>query len=405
MNIGIIRDTEFTNEPRGLNIARILIKNGFNVFVLCYGGVNEVMHHEGIVLVRFYLPRIIRQKFARLAAILPLYPYIWTIKIKKFIKHYQIDVLQVHDLYMLGAALSANRAFQLPVIANFHENYPAAIKTYKWANTNLGRLLTRPAKWAKLEKKYLKKVKHVIVTCTEYKNLLLKKYNFLTENDITVYMNVPDLGEFDAYPIDPSVKGNHDYIIFYFGINAERRGLFIALEALKLVIDKIKKIRLLLIGPLDKDDRTRFHAYLNDPVLDDHITFYPWKDIQYIPSYISASQICISPLLDNEHHNTTIANKVFQYMLFEKPMILSDCLPQRRIIEETESGLLHKADDPRDLADKILYLYHNPDLGRQMGKKGKQAILTTYNTQAQAKYIVQLYKKIKSEFKMGKIHD
>ena len=39
MRIGLVRDTKFTNEPRGQNIGRALLQAGHEVFVLCYGDI------------------------------------------------------------------------------------------------------------------------------------------------------------------------------------------------------------------------------------------------------------------------------------------------------------------------------------------------------------------------------
>ena len=50
-----------------------------------------------------------------------------------------------------------------------------------------------------------------------------------------------------------------------------------------------------------------------------------------------ASAVCISPLLRNLHHDTTYANKIFQYMALAKPLLVSDATAQKNII--LEAGL------------------------------------------------------------------
>ncbi|MBN2425572.1 MAG: glycosyltransferase family 4 protein [Calditrichaceae bacterium] len=400
MRIGFVRDTYFTNEPRGLNIARKLVKERFEVFVLCYGDHDTIENHHGIVIHRKYLNKKFKKVFRPLINTFPIYSWIWIKKIKEFIITYNIEVLQVHDLYMLGSAIKANREYRLPIVANFHENYPAAVLTYNWANSVKGRALFRPKIWKKLQGEYLRNVDKIIVTCQEYKENLLKLYNYLSSENIFVYLNVPDLDEFNNYKISKDVfdKGDN-FILFYFGVNAERRGLFIMLDALKLLVKKHSNIKLLLIGPVDIADIERFNIYLNNPVLKDHIIFYDWKDISEIPSYIVKSDICLSPLLENEHHNTTIANKLFQYMLFEKPMVISDCKPQARLIKETEAGALHKANKAESLAEKVLELYDDPIRRLSMGKAGKFFVKKKYNTEVESKKIIEMYRNIEKNFK------
>jgi len=398
MRIGIVRDTYFTNEPRGLNIARKLVQEKFEVFVLCYGDRSEIENINGITLHRFYFKNKLRKRLRPLMNTLPIFTSIWKQKITQFIEKYNIDILQIHDLYMLGPGLKANNKFNLPIVANFHENYPAAIKTYNWAKSLKGRILFRPDLWKKLQGLYLHQVKKIIVTCQEYKDSLLAMYDFLQDEDIIVYLNVPDLEEMNSYEIIPeAIDKNKDFILFYFGVNAERRGLFTALDTLKILVQKQLNIKLLLIGPVDKADWLRFDKYLFDPILKDRIVFHKWRNINEIPSYISQSDICLSPLIENEHHNTTIANKLFQYMLFGKPMVISDCKPQIRIINETEAGILHKAGDAKDLANKIIELYNNPSKMKMMGARGRKKVLDEYNTEVQTRAIIDMYKSVQSD--------
>ncbi|HPS63676.1 MAG TPA: hypothetical protein PLK82_11485, partial [Bacteroidales bacterium] len=61
-----------------------------------------------------------------------------------------------------------------------------------------------------------------------------------------------------------------------------------------------------------------------------------------MPSYICAADAGLSPILKSEQHDTTVANKMFQYSLFGKPILVSDCEPQVRIIRADKSGLVHR---------------------------------------------------------------
>jgi glycosyltransferase involved in cell wall biosynthesis len=62
-------------------------------------------------------------------------------------------------------------------------------------------------------------------------------------------------------------------------------------------------------------------------------------------------------------------------MVGEKPIVVSDCPAQVSIVQECECGLVHKANDAQDLADKLLALYRNPFLARTLGENGKKAVM------------------------------
>ena len=75
-----------------------------------------------------------------------------------------------------------------------------------------------------------------------------------------------------------------------------------------------------------------------------------WQDESLFPSYISSGSIGISPLHRNIHHDTTYANKLFQYMSFGKPLLVSDATAQKNLIERTNSGLVHQEKNAVDFA-------------------------------------------------------
>ncbi|MDV7395853.1 glycosyltransferase, partial [Arthrospira platensis SPKY1] len=135
------------------------------------------------------------------------------------------------------------------------------------------------------------------------------------------------------------------------------------------------------IGPVDKSDRKKFHSIINEPFFKDRIRHYKWKDISLLPSYLHISDIAISPLIKNPQHESGIANKVFQYMLFETPTIVSDCKPQADLIKNENAGLVFKSDSVEDLAEKIIQLLQDRNLLDKMGLNGKNAVLEKYNTE------------------------
>lgn len=390
--IGIIRDTFFTNEPRGLNIAKALVAEGYQVIVLCFGEKNCVEMFEGITIHRFKMNQSLKGKIYPFMEVLPLYKWIWRRQVRNFLKQYRPQLLQVHDLYMLGPVLPYKEKFNLKVTLNMHENYVAAVNNYPWAQSKILSVLTNVQKWKKLESKYLKSVEHIFVVCQEFKDVLLTRLPFLSQNQVTVYPNVPSLKEFESYKVDPAVyvKKDDEFLLFYFGVIAKRRGIFDCLEALRELSDN-PQIKLLVIGPIDKKDRAEFEDRVNRYALKDRVTYIPWVDISKLPSYLFHADLCLSPLEKSDQHDTTYANKVFQYMLFKKMVLLSDVLPQKNLIEETGAGITHEANNPTDLAEKIRSLSLNKNAFSQYQEDGYIAVNNKYNSEYFVKDVICTY--------------
>jgi glycosyltransferase involved in cell wall biosynthesis len=382
MKIGIILDSEFLTDIRVLNETRYLSKIGHEVFVLCLNLSNKLLYEEynKIKIYRFTIKRRIKNQLYGLMNSIPLYEFIWKKKIEQFIINNDIQALHAHDLYMARCTHLANKHFKLPIVLDLHENYPEAILTYQWAIKFPNRIIVKPRKWKKKEARYLSYASRIIVLSDFYKKYLLIKNPSLNENNIIVFPNIPDVDVFQDYPIIPEItKKTDEFVVFYFGGISTRRGIFTCLEALEVLIKEKYKVRLLLIGPVDYEDLKHFHEWINKPIVKDHITYYPWKDISLLPSFIEISNLCISPILKNPQHESGVANKIFQYMLCNKPLLVSNCTPQVEIINESNCGLVFESGNSTDLCFKIKEFMGNPQLCKLCGANGKNSVLKKYN--------------------------
>ena len=274
LTIGMVVDNEFYGDPRVYNEAKVLVQAGHSVKVLClnFGKYPDRELVDGIEIVRVRMARKTKKRLSALMLTLPFYRWFWRKAIHQFIMNEQIEVLHVHDLYMARMAKEGISRNYVHLILDLHENYPAAIMGYNWATRFPACLLVRPWHWKKLEDEYLSYANKIILISNDFKTDLLNRFPYLNDNNLVVYPNVPDLNELLAYPVDTAIENKAGrFFLFYFGGIAERRGIFTCFEALKLLATKYPDITLLLIGPVDKADKSRFKHYMNDPSLVRHV--------------------------------------------------------------------------------------------------------------------------------------
>lgn len=393
MKIGVILDNEFITDIRVSNEAYYLKSIGYEIHILCpdFNNQKEFEVINGISVHRFKLKKSIKNKLYGLMNILPFYELFWIKKVRKFVKEVDPDYLHAHDLYMSKIAFKGGFE-NIPVVLDLHENYPEAVLAFKWSSRFPHRLLTRPSAWKRKELEYLSYARKLIVLSNSFKDTLSNRYQSFNPDNIFVYPNVPDVPQMLSYPIKPDIFPKNDrFILFYFGGIGERRGIITCFEAIKILSEEIPSIHLLLIGPVDGQEQKTFDRYLNDPELKEKVTHYKWKDLGDFPSYTFASDICLSPIFKDDQHESGVANKVFQYMLFGKPLIVSDCDPQIEIVEGSKCGTVFINKDAVDLALKIKHLYNNPELRKEMGENGKKAVFEKYNLEICGKQLKLLY--------------
>jgi glycosyltransferase involved in cell wall biosynthesis len=397
MRIGIVVDNELNNDIRVLREIEILKEQGFEIFVLCYGfGNSYKIPVSQINITRINIQKKLKDILFFILNTIPFYEWIWASHIKKFIIGNNIEVLHVHDLYMSGAAHSGIRKSRkdIPLILDLHENYPFTVTTYNWTKGVIRSLISRPEEWQKKERKYLGYADRIVVLSNDYRDLLISIYPGLSESDFAVLPNVPDVSQFEKRSRVP-VKNpfnNDSPIIFYYGVIAERRGVFDALNVFISLVKENSPVNFLLIGPVDKKDKTRFFNIINLELLANRVHYIPWINSTELSAYLEISDICIAPFHKNPQHESGVANKIYEYMLGAKPVVASNCRPQQNLIEKNNCGLIFE--NMTELHEAIIKLSRDRDLRIILGKNGYDAVMNEQNVEIVKENLIQLYNSI-----------
>jgi glycosyltransferase involved in cell wall biosynthesis len=126
-------------------------------------------------------------------------------------------------------------------------------------------------------------------------------------------------------------------------------------------------------GPL----RNRF-KYLGELDRAEKITFLQSLDVFSTPTVYRESKGI--PALE------AMANAV--------PVVLPDHGSFSEMISDTGGGLLHRAHDPADLADKLAELLRDPARAKELGSVGQQAIRDDFHASAMARQTLDLYRSL-----------
>lgn len=392
MNIGMILDEEFPPDPRVENEAIALINAGHAVFLFCltYDDSQASSEHIHKIQVKRYLSNKLTYKLSALAYTFPFYKWMLKDKIQHFLIENKIEAIHIHDIRIADTVFSANKKLKLPTILDLHENRPEIMKFYPHLTKFPGKYLISPKKWKKNEEKFIKKADKVIVVTQESKNEIVKRLQIKSDKIIDV-PNTVRKDFFIKYATFPEIlnRYSHHFVLLYIGDTGLRRGLQTAIKSLVFLSDKIPNIKLVVVGKNSTDAILKQLA--KDLKVEVYVDFLGWKDPKYFSSYILSSEICISPLHRNLHHDTTYANKIFQYMSFGKPLLVSDATAQKNLTDNYKSGLVHKAEDVNDFADKTMQLYKNEALRIELGSNGKDFVRNEFSWEQTSKKLIHLY--------------
>ncbi len=381
MKTGIIVDNEFLNDIRVRREAEILKSEGYDVHVLCLGFSDSYPDPMGFNITRIRIRRRIKDTLFFFQNLLPAYEWIWSKAISRFIRLENPEIIHVHDLYMSRAAYRGIKKTgrKIRMILDLHENYPFQVTTYNWTKGFFRKHLSRPEEWKKKEQEYLGYADKIIVLSHEYGESLRKKYPWLSEDRFIVFPNVPDINSPEYHNVIPVEKpfSNGYPILLYYGVIAERRGIFETLDVFSGLIKNNHNVNLLLIGPLDKQDRKLFYKLISSDQFKGRLIHIPWINSSDFPGYLAISDICLAPLRKNPQHESGIANKIYDYMLGGKPLVVSDCAPQKNLVEKYKCGIVFS--DKNQFSEAIALLLNDETMRKSMGHNGQFAIANSYN--------------------------
>ena len=394
MRIGMILDDVFPPDPRVENEAITLINGGYEVFLFClHNGsqkTNELI--KGIKVRRYKFSKI-TYKLSALSYDLPFYKMIMTPKISHFIKENAIDVLHIHDIRIAGAVFSSNKKHQLKIVLDLHDNIPENMKFYPHLQKFPGKYIISPKKWKEKEKEFILKSDKIITVSPNFAKDIIEKNNIEKEKMILVPNTVRKSFFKEAIYSDViNEKYSNKYVVLYLGDTNIRRGLLTAIRATEFLSKQIANFKLVIVGSNTTDSILKEETKkLN---LESFIDFEGWQDVSLFPSYIVASNICISPLYRSIQHDVAYANKIFQYMSFGKPILVSNAIAQKEIVERVNSGLVHLEKNKDDFSSKVLELYQNKEKAEELGNNGKEFIENEFSWEGTSQALVKLYNEL-----------
>lgn len=391
MIIGMILDSTFPPDPRVENEAISLIDNGFEVCLFClkYGSEPESELINGIQVKR-YPSNKIEYKLSALAYTIPVYSFLMRRKITHFITSNKIEALHIHDMRIAGAVYAANNKYQLPVVLDLHDNMPEVMKLYPHLQKFPGKYIISPKKWKQKEVQFIHKADKVISVSPHFIKNLEERIPTATKKFVLV-PNTIRTSFFNNYTIEHTILKKYEkhFVLLYLGDTHLRRGLQTAISSMSLLKDIIPEIKLVIVGENTTD--VVLKKQVKDLNLEKFVDFEGWQDVSLFQSYIIASEICISPLHRNLQHDVAYANKIFQYMSFGKPLLVSDATAQKELVTETNSGLTHLAQNKKDFTDKVLELYNNESLRINLGVNGAQFVKNEFSWEQTSKELINTY--------------
>jgi len=125
--------------------------------------------------------------------------------------------------------------------------------------------------------------------------------------------------------------------------------------------------------------------------LENNFVFLPYVTHGSVGKYLVNAKIGIIPLPPFKKFMKNIPVKMFEFMGFGMPVVLSDLPPSRQFIKGESCAIAVEPDNINHYAEAIKSLLQDPEMAIKMGEKGRQLITERYNWGQSEKKLLSLY--------------
>jgi glycosyltransferase involved in cell wall biosynthesis len=319
---------------------------------------------------------------------------VWLRHLSRMGVRHRIDIVIVRDLPLAPAALLASRG-RWPVVLDMAENYPAMIADI-WTDGRarpLDVLVRNPRIVAAVERFTVRHAAHILTVVEESKERVERLG--VPAHRISVVSNTPPISR--VAPLVPRTSSEPLRIV-YLGLIEKHRGVEELLLAAQELAAAGVEYALDMVG--DGKD----YAYMRRRAADlgltaPRVVFHGRLPHHEAIAILRSAQVGVVPHHARESWNTTIPNKLFDYMAAGLAVVSSDAAPAARIIRQTGAGLLFASGDATDLAEKLTEMQDLAAWDRYR-RLGQQAVLLRHNWESASSVLLEIISQLATETDM-----
>lgn len=291
------------------------------------------------------------------------------------------DIYHFHDPELIPIGVKLKKKNSKCIIFDSHEDIPAQILMKEWIPSFLRKAISK--------------------LYALYEQHALRYYDALVSVTPTITMRLCALNknvyQLTNYPLldrsaDADNRAWKDSICFAGSIT----GQWLHQNIIK-AIENCENVKYRLAGGGNS-------AYIEDLKI-----LNGWQDVEFVgkisfddvPAFLieSTAAMVLNDYVPNVGYKlgTLGNNKLFEAMQMGIPVICTDFILWKEIIEEWKCGICVNPHDIESISEAIKYLIKNKDVAKEMGNNGRKAVMEKYNWKTQEKTLLKMYKGLKEK--------
>jgi 1,4-alpha-glucan branching enzyme len=240
------------------------------------------------------------------------------------------------------------------------------------------------------EEKMLEQANKIIAVSYFTKRELLEYYK-IPEEKIRVIHNGVDTNKFQPAKDKRKIKEElgfnpNDLAIVSVGRLYARKGLFTLIESMPAVIKRFKNAKFIISGKGQSDEMRKLIAYAEKIGVKDNLIFTGYFPDKKLPKLYQAADVFAFSTF-YEHHPFAVLEALSTGL----PVVTTDVGGIPETIENGKNGFLVEPFNPKQFADRILYLLEHPAEASEMGSLARKTILERFDWRIVVKDVLKVY--------------
>ena len=345
--------------------AKTLVQAGYNVTLIAQYSKNEIV--DGIKIIALHKPK---NRFMRIFGL--------TWRVFYLGLRQRADIYHFHDpeLILVGIVLKLLRK---KVIYDVHEDVPKQILNKEW----IGNVIIR-------------KIAVSVMNIIEQTGAFLFNRIVVATHDIAKKFPMEKTVILRNFPIlqliDNTTPANYKKnkpVIIYAGGLTKVRGIKEIVQAMEYIGERAE---LWLLGKWESED---FRYECENLKGWNNTKYFGFVSLNEVFQYMKIADIGLCLLHPIKNYITGLPVKAFEYMACSLPMAISNFNYWQEVFEKC--ALFANPYDPKDIADRIIYLLNNSNKTRELGDRGRKLIEEKYSWEAESKKLIMLYDSLSGE--------
>jgi glycosyltransferase involved in cell wall biosynthesis len=373
-----------------------LKKNGYDVIHLSIGENDREYYSEhGIRLITVGKKRFFRNPYIDiLFRKLTLRPGVYR-KMLKICAGLRADVYHFHDIQINKIGRQLKMLPHAPrVIYDVHEDYSALVLSHNEKPVIRKAFVWLYASW--LRRWELSKARgydYILPAYAAIENIFLKA---IDRQKISIILNYTTLSPV----LDTPSYADKKFDAIYCGQISKFRGAMELLQASKILVSKLPRFTLLLLGPIEGSGlRHNMELFIEDNCLQGNIFIHEPVPYSEMDTYYRESRVGLGIFMPIRIFYTAIQIKTFEYMAYGLPIVCSNFGNIFKFVTSENCGIAVNPESPAAIAGALHQLLTDRNLYETMSKNGISAVHQKYHWEKEEEKLLNIYRQLLTDKK------